>query len=54
MNSEIWDEKVAYIDRLEFTNKKVKEIVTILLESSDDKPIIIIQSDTEPLIADLN
>lgn len=38
-------EKRAYIDQLIFTNKKVEELVTVLLNSSETQPIIIIQSD---------
>lgn len=41
---ETWENTEGYLNQLQFTNKKVKELIDKLLES-EEKPIIIIQSD---------
>ena len=43
--SEKWDEKLAYIDQLKFTNKETQTMIEKLLEDKDKEPLIIIQSD---------
>lgn len=45
LNSEKWDEKLAYLDQLQFANKKSREIIDKLLENKEYQPIIILQSD---------
>ena len=42
------EEKIAYINQLTYLTKILKETIIKLLESSDNLPIIIIQSDTGP------
>ena len=42
------EEKIAYINQLTYLTKILKETTIKLLESSDNLPIIIIQSDTGP------
>jgi len=44
ISSEIWDEKIAYIDQVKFVNKEMVKIVEKILDE-DEKSIIIIQSD---------
>lgn len=43
--SEKWDEKLAYVDQLKFTNKETQAMIEKLLENKDEEPIIIIESD---------
>lgn len=45
LNSEKWDEKLAYLDQLKFANKKSREVIDNLLENKEYQPIIILQSD---------
>jgi hypothetical protein len=45
LNSKKWDEKLAYLDQLKFTNKKSREVIDKLLENKEYQPIIILQSD---------
>lgn len=45
LNSEKWDEKLAYLDQLKFANKKSREVIDKLLENKEYQPIIILQSD---------
>ena len=45
ISSEIWDEKIAYIDQLKFANKEITKVIEKILDE-DEKSIIIIQSDT--------
>lgn len=40
-----WNVKDAYLDQLEFTNKKTSEVVETILSTSSREPIIIIMSD---------
>ena len=47
LNSEVWDDRDAYIDQLKFANKKTKTLVNELI-NAENKPIIIIQGDTGP------
>ena len=44
ISSEIWDEKIAYIDQVKFVNKEIVKVVEKILDE-DEKSIIIIQSD---------
>jgi len=44
ISSEIWDEKIAYLDQLEFTNNEITKVIEKILDENE-KPIIIIQSD---------
>jgi len=39
------DNYLGYLDQLKFTNKKMRETINGILENSETKPIIIIQSD---------
>lgn len=39
------DQYIGYLDQLKFTNKKMRETINGILENSETKPIIIIQSD---------
>lgn len=43
-----WDNKKAYVDQLQFINRKTIEVIEILLRDSAQPPIIIIQSDHGP------
>ncbi|MCM8819531.1 MAG: hypothetical protein NC925_01925 [Candidatus Omnitrophica bacterium] len=43
-----WDNKEGYINQLIFINKKVKEIINLILEESFSPPIIILQADHGP------
>lgn len=43
-----WDNKEGYINQLIFINKKVKEIIEIILKNSSTQPIIILQADHGP------
>ena len=45
ISSEIWDEKIAYIDQVKFVNKEIVKVIEKILDE-DEKSIIIIQSDT--------
>lgn len=45
LNSEKWDEKLAYLDQLKFTNKKSYEVIEKILEDKERQSIIILQSD---------
>jgi len=40
--------KTLYLEQLIFTNSKIKELITTILESSSTPPIILLQSDTGP------
>lgn len=42
------NEEESYINQLIFTNKKIAEVIEALLETSGDKPIIILQGDEGP------
>jgi hypothetical protein len=44
ISSEIWDEKIAYIDQVKFVNKEIVKVVEKILDENE-KSIIIIQSD---------
>jgi hypothetical protein len=44
ISSEIWDEKVAYIDQLKFANKEITKVIEKILDENE-KSIIILQSD---------
>ena len=44
ISSEIWDEKIAYIDQVKFVNKEIVKVIEKILDE-DEKSIIIIQSD---------
>ena len=44
ISSEVWDEKIAYLDQVQFANKKTIETIENILEH-DKNSIIIIQSD---------
>lgn len=37
-----------YVDQMIFTNKKIKDIIDVILERSEVKPIIVLQSDEGP------
>jgi len=45
IDGEPWNEKKAYLEQLEFTNKKIKEMIGKLLSNETQQPIIIIMSD---------
>jgi hypothetical protein len=44
ISSEIWDEKIAYIDQLKFANKEITKVIEKILDKNE-KSIIILQSD---------
>jgi hypothetical protein len=44
ISSEIWDEKIAYIDQVKFVNKEIVKVIEKILDENE-KSIIIIQSD---------
>jgi len=44
ISSEIWDEKVAYIDQVKFSNNEIMKVIKEILDE-DEKSIIILQSD---------
>jgi hypothetical protein len=44
ISSEIWDEKIAYIDQLKFTNKEITKVIEKILDKNE-KSIIILQGD---------
>jgi hypothetical protein len=44
ISSEIWDEKIAYIDQVKFVNKEIIKVIEKILDENE-KSIIIIQSD---------
>jgi hypothetical protein len=44
ISSEIWDEKIAYIDQLKFANKEITKVIEKILDKNK-KSIIILQSD---------
>jgi hypothetical protein len=41
--------KAAYVDQVKFINKEILKVVDVLIEKSDNPPIILIQSDHGPL-----
>jgi len=44
ISSEIWDEKIAYIDQLKFANKEIIKVIEKILDKNE-KSIIILQAD---------
>ena len=44
ISSEIWNEKIAYIDQLKFANKEITKVIEKILDKNE-KSIIILQSD---------
>jgi hypothetical protein len=44
ISSEIWDEKIAYIDQIKFVNNEIIKVIEKILDKNE-KPIIVIQSD---------
>jgi hypothetical protein len=44
ISSEIWDEKIAYIDQLKFANTEITKVIEKILDKNE-KSIIILQSD---------
>ena len=44
ISSEIWDEKIAYIDQLKFANKEITKVIEKILDKNE-KSIIILQGD---------
>tara|TARA_Y100000996_G_scaffold280387_1_gene221197 strand:- start:1960 stop:3570 length:1611 start_codon:yes stop_codon:yes gene_type:complete len=46
LNSEPWNERVAYVNQIKFLNKNLIEKIIPELLNSDNKPIIILQGDT--------
>jgi len=44
ISSEIWDEKIAYIDQVKFANKEISKVIEKIL-NENQKSIIILQSD---------
>ena len=46
----MWLRKDEYIDQLIFVNKKISDLIDILLKKSSNPPIIIIQSDHGPQV----
>jgi len=44
ISSEIWDEKIAYLDQVKFANKEIVKVIEKILDENE-KSIIIIQSD---------
>jgi hypothetical protein len=44
ISSEIWDEKIAYIDQVKFVNKEIIKVIEKILDKNE-KSIIILQSD---------
>jgi hypothetical protein len=44
ISSEIWDEKIAYIDQVKFVNKEIIKVIEKILDENEES-IIIIQSD---------
>jgi len=46
----LWSKRDKYIDQLIFLNKRIKKVVSEILEKSEKPPIIIIQSDHGPTL----
>jgi len=44
ISSEIWDEEIAYLDQLKFTNNEIIKVIDKILDENEES-IIIIQSD---------
>ena len=44
ISSEIWDEKIAYIDQVKFANKEITKVIEKILDKNE-KSIIILQGD---------
>lgn len=48
----LWGDREAYVQQIQFVNGKVEEVVGRILSSSDQPPVIVLQSDHGPTILD--